>query len=519
MIASMKVTEILRKYAAGVRDFSAANLAEMNLSEAYLSGADLTEADLSVANLSGANLSGTKLCRAKLNVARLRRANLCKANLTQAHLNAANLIEADLRRAKLFQTSLVRAELIKANLNGAFLKEADLSEADLREAMLKQALLSCANLSEAKLRGATLTAAILEEANLNGADLSRADLRSCNLREAELRKANLSCANLSGANLSGSNLRWADLSGANLAWADLSNAKLSGANLMGADLSNTHLLNASLVHADLTHARLIKANWIGADLTGAILTGAKLYAVSRFGLKTEGITCDWVDLSPDGDQSEIYNFSQEAPNSFFSDTLPKVRIIVDAPLDLKANSALISIYERLASALSNLSQAPSIEVGVRRTTLTFTGSNFELFTLAYLAILPFQDALATHRNLIALIKMLQSQEEENLELREQKGIKPMIKEVAKVMSKIENAQGFKTSLAQRASSEFFKASTQTIIINSSDQILNIYNHPAFGKYLIGESGLPETFYKKMMKVPEGNLPSVGKVISFIKAFD
>jgi hypothetical protein len=57
-------------------------------------------------------------------------------------------------------------------------------------------------------------------------------------------------------------------------------------------------------------------------------------------------------------------------------------------------------------------------VGVRRTALTFRiDSNAELFTIAYFAILPFNDAAATHQNIIALVNMLQSQD---LELWESK---------------------------------------------------------------------------------------------------
>jgi hypothetical protein len=139
-----------------------------------------------------------------------------------------------------------------------------------------------------------------------------------------------------------------------------------------------------------------------------------LYGVSRFGLKTVGVTCAWVDLSPDGDQSQILDFSSEEQN-FFNDTLPTVRLMVDAPLNMDANLALASTYHQIAQVYPALNKAPSIEVGVRRTALTFRiNNNAELFTIAYLAILPFHDAAATHQNLIAFVKMLQSQAIETL---------------------------------------------------------------------------------------------------------
>ena len=509
-VACMNDIEIIKKYAAGIRDFVAINLSEANLSGVNLSGANLSEANLSVANLAGASLCGANLSRAKLNVARLSGANLSKANLTQANLNVANLIRADLRGANLTQAALIRAELIRAELSGATLQEANLSGADLREAALKQANLTGANLSEANLRGAFLTGANLQGANLNGTDLSRTDLSGANLREAELRQANLSCANLSGA----------DLGGANLRWADLSEAKLSGANLTGADLSNAHLLNASFVHADLSKARLIQADWIGADLTGAILTGAKLYGVSRFGLKTQGVTLTWVDMSPDGDKSQILDLSTEDSQNFFNDTLPTVRLIIDAPLDLDANLALASTYHRIAQVYRPFNKAPSIDVGVRRTALTFRiDSNAELFTIAYLAILPFSDADATHQNIIAFVNMIQSQAIETLPSQEQKQIRQLIATLNRTIAQIDAVDRSTLTSDLLTPLNFTAAPTQTVVTNSSAQSLSIYYHPAFGKHLMNQSRLLGRSKNVSVQTAASTLPPVDTVIEFIKAFD
>lgn len=516
----MNVTEVLEQYAAGIRDFSGAHLAQVNLSGANLGGADLSGANLSVANLSGANLSGTNLSRANLNVARLSGANLTKANLTQANLNVANLIQANLKEANLTQATLIRAELIRSLLNEANLLEANLSEADLREANLKQAKLSRATLSEANLRGAFLTAANLEGANLNKADLRRADLSRSNLKVTDIRQANLSCANLSGADLSGANLRWCDLSGANLRWADLSKAKLSGANLIGADLSNANLLNTSFVHADLTQARLIKAHWIGADLSGAVLTGAKLYAVSRFGLKTAALTCDWLDLSPKGDGSEIFYLSSEGLQKFFNESLPTVRIFIDAPLDLNANLALASTYHQLAQIYPAFNQAPSIEVDARRTALTFRiESNAELFTIAYLAILPFSDGASTGRNILTIINTLKSQNLDELGIKKPKQIQQLITEISQAIEQIDSFENYQIIVQNIKKLNFFQAPTHTVIINSSNQDLNIYNHPNFGKYLLTISSLRENLQKVVIPTPEFIMPPVAAINEFIKSFD
>lgn len=514
----MNAKEILKQYAAGVRDFCGVDLSEENLNGANLSGADFSEANLSVANLSGANLSGANLSRAKLNVTRLSGANLSKANLIKASLNVANLIRADLAEAKLTQASLIRAELIRAELSRANLESANLSGADLREATLRQANLNHTNLSESDFRGASLSGAILESANLNGANFSKADLSGSNLRDADLRQANLSKANLSGADLSGANLRWTNLNQANLGWADLSNAKLSGANLRGADLSNANLLNASLVHTDLTQARLIKARWVGADLTGATLTGAKLYAVSRFGLKSSGVICDWVDLSPEGDQSEILHVSKENCSQFFNETLPTVRIIIDAPLDFKANLALASAYNQIAEFYPAFDTTPSLEVSDRRTELIFRiDSNTKLFTVAYLAILPFQDAKATQRHLLAIINTLQSQDLQFLGIRQQKQVWQFITTVSQSLAQIETRNRLKIAATLQESVDLFKAPTHTVVTNSSTQSLNIYYHPTFGRSLMNQASLLERSTSTSIQKSELLLPPIETVVEFIRA--
>ncbi|MCL1473149.1 pentapeptide repeat-containing protein [Argonema antarcticum] len=515
----MEVEEFITKYEAGERNFAAANLTEANLSGLNLSGANFSGANLSVANLSGANLYSANLSHAKLNVARLSGANLTKANLNRAVLNVANLIRADLGGAELIQAALIRAELIRAELSRANLTGANLTSADLREAKLRQANLSRANLSGANLRGASLTAANLEGANLHGSDLSRADLTGANLRDAELRQANLSCTNLSGANLSGANLRWVDLSGANLRWADLSDAKLSGANLIGADLSNANLLNASLVHADLTQARLIRADWTGADLSGATLTGAKLYAVSRFGLKTEGLICEWVDLSPDGDRTQIYRLSSEEARKFFHQTLPTVQIIIDAPLDHESHFTLASCYHQIAQQQSVFYLPPSIKVGRRRTLLTFVIDNDnQLFSTAYLAILPFTDSEATHKNIIILMQMLQSPEMDNLGIKEPQRLQNLSNALIQGLSKIFASKLLKSSFVIKEDSKFFQSPTQIVLTNSSDQTLNIYHHPQFGKRFVKPSSFANPDQITSIEPVKYTPPSASVVFDFIKNF-
>lgn len=519
----MTVEELLEKYAVGVLNFSGIELSEANLSGAKLSGVNLSDANLSIVNLSGANLSEANLSNAKLNVARLSGVNLCSAILNNASLNVANLIRADLSRAQLRGASLIRTELIRADLSRADLSQANLTSADLREGTLRQANLRNANLSGAVLRGASLTGGNLETANLNAADLSRCDITGANLRDAELRQANLSHANLSGADLSGANLRWADLSGANLRWADLSGAKLSGANLIGADLSNANLTNTSLVHANLTQAKLIRAEWIGADLTGATLTGAKLYATSRFGLKTEGMTCEWVDLSPTGDRSIIQKFHSDDSRDFFNETPPTIRIIIDAALEHEANFALAGAYYQIAQEYRGLKQPPSLESGSRRTIFTFrVDSDEALFPTAYIAILPFLDAVSTQKNISQMMEMINTEVVANPDLKDFKSpnmVKQLNMLLDQAISKATTIKEMKKNLEVAAKLNFCKAPSQIILTNSSAQTLIVHDNPNFGKRFINRSSLNTSVYDdKSSESTKYILPSLNMVVDFVKGF-
>lgn len=91
--------ELLKRYAAGERDFAKASLAEADLSDADLSGADLRWA-----NLRGANLRG---------------GNLQKARLLNALLRDADLQDADFNGA----TGLQAAQLGGSNTSGAKLPD------------------------------------------------------------------------------------------------------------------------------------------------------------------------------------------------------------------------------------------------------------------------------------------------------------------------------------------------------------------------------------------------------------
>ncbi|HEY9301088.1 MAG TPA: pentapeptide repeat-containing protein, partial [Phormidium sp.] len=328
-------------------------------------------------------------------------------------------------------------------------------------------------------------------------------------------QANLSFCNLSGANLSGTNLRWVDLRGANLRWADLSDAKLSGANLIGADLSNANLHNASLVHADLREARLIHADWTDANLSGANLTGAKLYSVSRFGLKTEGMICEWLDLSPDGDRTQICRLNPEEVRKFFHQTLPTIQIIIDAPLDHESHVVLATTYYKIAQNNPALFSPPSIKVGRRRTLLTFAMENDnQLFCAAFAAILPFADSEPTQRNIVQFLQMLQA---DDSNIKQQK-----IQEISSYLTQ-RLSQTFQIKLMKPALNipkrlKFFQAHTQTVLCNSSEQHLSLYNHPNFGKHWVKSSSFVDPDHITSFKSVKSPFPESSIIFDFVKNF-
>lgn len=91
-----KVSELVRLYNEGNRDFSMNNLREANLQGACLQNARLFMADLREANLRGANLQGAKLRGADLSEADLRGADLRGADLLEVNLTGAKLAGAKL---------------------------------------------------------------------------------------------------------------------------------------------------------------------------------------------------------------------------------------------------------------------------------------------------------------------------------------------------------------------------------------------------------------------------------------
>lgn len=143
----MNKDELLRRYAAGERNFSGvvlrdadlsganlervifdgADLSNTNLVDANLDSADLSNADLTNANLSGANLYCSKMYGANFTNANLSNANLTSiifdgANLTFAHMtNAENLTGSG--RNAIYYNTIMPDGTIETVPHHAFLRE------------------------------------------------------------------------------------------------------------------------------------------------------------------------------------------------------------------------------------------------------------------------------------------------------------------------------------------------------------------------------------------------------------
>ena len=111
------VDEILKRYAAGEREFPGADICDSELEGVDLSGINLSGAELADSDLTRINLSGANLHNANISQSTVRNSNLSRANLSEAFLSESAFDEANLREAN----------LSKANLRGAYFGSADLT--------------------------------------------------------------------------------------------------------------------------------------------------------------------------------------------------------------------------------------------------------------------------------------------------------------------------------------------------------------------------------------------------------
>jgi uncharacterized protein YjbI with pentapeptide repeats len=507
----MDAKELLAKYAQGERDFTGIALGECQLIGAELSEIILRGATLNVANLSSADLYRADLSQALLNVSRLTGINLTEANLSGCKLNVANLIRARLVDANLATASMIRAEMLRANLTNAHAVAIDLSEADLREAQCRQGNFNIANLSRADLRGSSWLGASLEQALLNNANGDRANLQGANLAGAELRHCILTQANLSGAILRDANLRWANLSGANLRNADLTNAKLSGAKLVGTSFEGANLTNTLLVHADMNNANLMHTTWVNSDASGAKLSGIKLYGTLRYNLTLQDADCQWIDLSPNGDQHRVRQFASSKDMArFFDRALSQIKLVVNAvltPPGLKAFSEALCLA---AATHPSLAPMPSIETISRQTILTYTVAHDGLLlALAYAALMPFYQGREARQLLLNLAIPLKELVKTTTAGSIVQQIMPsMLRTLTLAHQQLAPLDG---PSALNRDHAFLRAAIRLTIINSSNQQLSLFQSSAMGGEAKGEATADPA-----LSSTADNLPPMSALLAFVQ---
>ena len=137
----MKAEELLKRYAAGERNFAGvrflygsvagSTFCEIDLRDIILSGAYLAHLQFRETDLSGAKMVGAYLVGSRLYMADLSGADLTGANLTGAYLGHTNLRGADLTGANLTKAILAGADMTRTILTGANLSRVDMSKIKL----------------------------------------------------------------------------------------------------------------------------------------------------------------------------------------------------------------------------------------------------------------------------------------------------------------------------------------------------------------------------------------------------
>jgi uncharacterized protein YjbI with pentapeptide repeats len=311
----MDASELLKRYAAGERNFCGADLKDIDLSGENLIGIDLSDSNLEKANLTNSNLMGANLNSAKIINANLVNAILVNANLKNAWVNSSNFSRADLNGANLRSTKLGGANFSKSNLSYAVLDRSNIwwsydwsylghedldSFLDLVDAPIN---FSGANLKNASLKYAQLDSSDFSSVNLKLADFRQTNLKFSNFAEACLDEAEFigasldSCifksASLVDANFTGAVLNQAnfcDVVAGGIVYVDhkdhysqtnFTRAKLNRANFRSAKLDGTSFMDSDLSECDFRDAELEQVDFSESNISGAYFNNVKSDTLSR----------------------------------------------------------------------------------------------------------------------------------------------------------------------------------------------------------------------------------------------
>ena len=137
----MTAEELLRRYAAGERDFTGTNLQGVELKYAQLSGINLSrvvlyDARLFRIDLSGANLSEARLSDTTIEDVDLSNAIFSGADLGHSTIRRSSLEGASFENACLAETGMEDSWLNRANFQGAFFGETHFTRCAFSDAII-----------------------------------------------------------------------------------------------------------------------------------------------------------------------------------------------------------------------------------------------------------------------------------------------------------------------------------------------------------------------------------------------
>ena len=118
----MTAEELLRRYAAGERDFKGAKLKNLDFGNVDLSDINFTNTSINNVKFDGTNLSRVILDRAKIASTHFFMTNLQEANLREVNMFGVYVEKANLKKVRIADSSFIECTFEEVNLEQAFIK-------------------------------------------------------------------------------------------------------------------------------------------------------------------------------------------------------------------------------------------------------------------------------------------------------------------------------------------------------------------------------------------------------------
>ena len=116
------------------------------------------------------------------------------------------------------------------------------------------------------------------------------------------------------------------------------------------------------------------------------------------------------------------------------------------------------------------------------------------------------------------MKMIQSHDAGNLNVKESKHVQQCSKSLNQAISKVDQIKISNSFPKIGESINFFQIPTQMVLINSRGQKLSVYHHPAFGKRLIKKYDPSNATAAKLVESTKLAQTALSNVLDFIKGF-